>query len=52
MPTNKKAPAAQTEAKGTKPTPAKATAKPVAKAEQKPEAPVSKAKSPAKPPVS
>jgi RNA polymerase-binding transcription factor DksA len=51
MPTNKKAPAAQTEAKGTKPTPAKATAKPVAKAEQKPEAPVSKAKAPAKPPV-
>lgn len=51
MPTNKKAPAAQTEAKGTKPTPAKATAKPVAKAEQKPAAPVSKAKAPAKPPV-
>lgn len=50
MPTNKKAPAAQTEAKGTKPTPAKATAKPVAKAEQKPAAPVSKAKAPAKSP--
>jgi RNA polymerase-binding transcription factor DksA len=51
MPTKKKAPAVQTEEKGTKPAAAKATGKSAAKAEQIPAAPVTKAKAAAKSPA-
>lgn len=51
MPTNKKAPAAQTEEKVTKPAPVKASAKPAGKAEASTDASVAKAKAPAKSPA-
>lgn len=51
MPTKKKAPAVQTEEKGTKPAAVKATGKSAAKAEQTPAAPVTKAKAAAKSPA-